>query len=703
MSLRAVWAARASLLAVLAVGVAHAQTAPPAAPEPVPEPAPPGEPAPYQDRVIEGLAPAPVDDNEAGGRSYDASGWPRLLRLETRLGNQAFDTERRTRLALALYGLIDTPNHGAISIDGSVTPSERSGSLTIRQRGLPLEGGWLAHHEAGVIGSPATGLARQPSRVYLPTTTVLGASGEWSHSARGLSLMAGSGQPGRLQGQPGNGFAGIGGRRTTLAAQWRPFEASDPANPFAPPGAARLPGLTLALQHERASDLSATSTGAAASAPLGAGANATLLAARFERDTLRLQAQAMGSQTDAGASSATSPRTSARGYWLDTEWDQGPRTHGLSLYRLEPGLRWAGQAMPDDLQGLALKTGWRTRQWSADAAIDWLDAISGARASGSYASASARWRLNRRESVGIGGAVRHFGGNAWNSYADWRFENSWGNSGLRLEANGGANSTNRGQRLSFDQEWAVPQGFSLATSLGLGRETPRADSDTLVGTTDTTPITGTNTPENLWSAAIALGAPLGQRAQLSGTLRTEHSNRGRRDHSLSLGTLWRIHPAWTFETQYNRSLGRRSATVASLDPLAPIAQDTTTTDGDHTLYAVLRYETQAGSRRIPLGGSASEGGGRIEGTVFFDANNSGVQEASETGVTNALVYLDNRYAVRTDAQGRFEFPLVAPGPRTITLRNDSLPLPWSAPDEGQARIDVRLRESTRLMLPVQKN
>ncbi|MBE0587749.1 MAG: hypothetical protein IH617_06870, partial [Hydrogenophaga sp.] len=119
-------------------------------------------------------------------------------------------------------------------------------------------------------------------------------------------------------------------------------------------------------------------------------------------------------------------------------------------------------------------------------------------------------------------------------------------------------------------------------------------------------------------------------------------------------------------------------------------------------YAVLRYELQAGSRSVPLGGRPSEGGGRIAGVVYFDANRSGTQEASETGAPGVTVYLDNRYAVRTDAQGRFEFPFVASGPRTVSVRNETLPLPWSVVDEGQAKVDVRLRETTQLSLPVQR-
>ena len=674
-------------------GSALAQTAAPAG-RPQAEPPPPA----YQDRIIEGLPPADVSESDKA-TPYNALGWPRLLRLETRLGNQAFDQDRRARLAFALYGLIDTPNYGALSADGSWSPSKHSGTLTLRQRRLPLEGGWVADHEAGVIASPAVGLSRLPSRVYLPTTTLLGAAGEWSQAGQGLTFSAGSGQPGRLEGAPAAGFIGLGGRRTTLAAQWRPQEASAPANPFALPGVSRLPGLTLALQHEQASGLN--STAATSNASLGSGnntgANATLFAARYEFDRVRLQAQALtGANPVAGDASAATAR--AQGFWLDSEWDEGPRTHGLSFYRLDPNLSWAGQAMPNDLQGVSLKSGWRTRQWSADASVDWLRSVSGNRSAGTYASASARWRVSRQNSLGAGFSLRQNDGNAWSSYGDWRFENRFGPSGLRLDLTGGANSAARSQILSYDQDWAVPQGFSLTSSLGVGREILQAS-----GESPNANANANSSASQLWSAALAFGAPLGQRANLRGTLRTEQNlGNSERNHSLSLGGTWRLDNRWSLDGQYNRRLGASQAATVSLDPLAPINSETLTVS-DRSFYAVLRYEMQAGSRSAPLGGRPSDGGGRIEGTVFFDANNSGVQEASETGAANVTVYLDNRYAVRTDAQGRFEFPFVAPGPRTVTVRNETLPLPWSVVDEGQTKVDVRLRETTKLMLPVRKN
>ncbi len=105
---------------------------------------------------------------------------------------------------------------------------------------------------------------------------------------------------------------------------------------------------------------------------------------------------------------------------------------------------------------------------------------------------------------------------------------------------------------------------------------------------------------------------------------------------------------------------------------------------------------------MPLGGRPQEGGGRIEGVVYLDANRSGTREANEQGASGVTVYLDNRYAVRTDAQGRFEFPFVAAGTRTVTVRNETLPLPWSVVDDGSVKVTVRLREDTRLSVPVQK-
>lgn len=626
-------------------------------------PAAPAAPA-YVDRVIENLPPEVTTDT--GGYEYDREGLPRFLRLETRLGTQPFDQTRSTRIGYGIYGLLETPNHGTLSVDGTYAPRDSSGTLTLRQRGMPLGGGWQTNNELGVINAPGPDITRLPARIYLPSAILLGLSTEFENPEQGLQLQAATGEPGRLDFLPASGFRKLAGRRTTLGGQWR-FNASG-VEPLS------REGWTAALKHEDARGVSSLDN------PLQPGnlvnANSTLLALRHEGAEHHVQAQMVNTQS----SNLSGARN---GFWIDSEWEDGPRRHGLGAYRLEPDLSWANLPLANDIVGAYVRSNWRTRQWSAEGSLDWLDSISGRSGSGYFATGSARWRLNRDHTLGAGAALRRFSGDAWSTYADWRIQNSWGSSGLRLEFTGGEDQV-ASRTLSWDQEWMVPQGWSLSTSLGT-----------------TAFSAGQSLPaEATWNAALSASAPLSSQASLRGNYNTERSNSGQTRHSLNLGANWRIDARWSLEGNYNRSTGR-SRFSPSLDPLAPLAL--VVPESDRSFYAVLRYEFEAGSRNVPLGGKAADGGGRIEGVVFFDANRSGTQEASETGVPNVTVFLDNRYAVRTDSQGRFEFPFVASGPRTLTVRGDTLPLPWNVVDQGQVKVDLRLRENIALTIPVQRS
>lgn len=628
--------------------------------------------APYVDREISGLAPEAAEPDT--GPAYNAAGLPRFLRLETRLGTQPFDLQRQTRVGFALFGLLETPNHGTLSVDGSLDPRKGRGSLTLRQRGMPWDGGWLANHELGVITTPAPDITRLPSRIFVPSTLIQGVAAEWNNPGRGLQLQGATGTPGLLEGLPSSAFERLQGRRSSLGAQWHLGADTSPADPSG--FTSSRPGWTAALRAETARGISPFSNPLAL-AGLEA-ADATQLVLRHESQDRRIQAQLVNNTSSLVAGARN-------GFWVDSEWDDGPRRQGLGVYRLEPNLSWAGQPLPSDLTGVYARSSWRTRQWSAEGSVDLLRSITGRASSGSFVTGSARWRLASQSSLGAGFSLRRFDGQAWDSFADWRFPSPWGASGLRLELAGGNSLAGR-QELIYDQDWTLPEGFSLATSLGAGR-------------LGRDPVTS-EAPQSLWRGAVSLSAPVGTRAQVRGNLNTEQGSGNSRRWGLTLGASWRIDSRWSLDASFNRSQGK-SLSTTQLDPLAPPLPAVIGTS-DRSFFAVLRYELQAGSRDTPLGGSALDGGGRVEGVVYFDANKSGTQEASEQGVPNVTVFLDNRYGVRTDAQGRFEFPFVAAGARTVSVRSDTLPLPWASVGDGQSRVDVRLRDTSRLSIPVQR-
>ena len=98
----------------------------------------------------------------------------------------------------------------------------------------------------------------------------------------------------------------------------------------------------------------------------------------------------------------------------------------------------------------------------------------------------------------------------------------------------------------------------------------------------------------------------------------------------------------------------------------------------------------------PLGGSIGGGAGRVSGVVFLDSNDDGRFAAGELGAANMTVILDGRYSVRTDGQGRFEFPAVAAGRHSIVVVPDNLPLPWMLINEGRTEIDVPVRSTVNV-------
>jgi hypothetical protein len=629
----------------LATATAHAQT--PATSPAAPAPA-------YQDRVIESLQPLIDDSDIAAEASYDREGWARQWRVESRLGQDSFtNASPRSTGGVALYGLIETPNYGVLSIDSQLAPNPSGGFLTLRQRGLPLEGGWSVNNDLGMVSSLAPTLTRLSSRVYVPGYLLEGVATEGINPGQGLQLQASSGRPGRLDGTVIGRLQRLPGTVTSVGAQ------VDQA-PW-----------SLSARVAQASNVALSDDPTLSGGSFDA--RSVQLSARYATAGQSLQANMVATSSSALAK----PRS---GLWVDGETREGARLSSAGLFWLEPGLSWAGQPMASDIAGGYVRSAWQSRQWSAEGGIDLLRSVSNPSSTGAFITASGRWRYSRSVSFGAGASVRSFSGDAWNTFGDVRWQNDWGSTGLRFDLTTELEQSRKGQ-LTLDQDWLLTTGWSLATSVTAGRLTTRTEQQTLL------------------AAAASVNAPLSSNVSLRGNLIVEQTGADNSHTGVNTGLTWRLTPRWSLEGNFNLTRGRAPLSP-SIDPLATPLPFTSTITDSRSLFVVLRWEAGAGSRNAPLGGGPQEGGARIQGTVYFDANRNGRQEANEVGVPGITVFLDNRYSVRTDGQGHFEFPFVASGMRVITVQNETLPLPWVAAGDGWRKLEVRIREDLRIQLGV---
>lgn len=604
----------------------------------------------YQDKVIDGLQP--LADENAAPPGYNPDGWARQMRVETQLSRNAYTGNTNTSSAgVGLYGLIETPNHGVLSVDAQLGGNPGGGLVTLRQRGLPFGSGWSVSNEVGVIGSPAPALARAASRVAVPGYLMLGGSTDWSNAGQGLRLQGSAGSPGRLDGALIGRFQRLPGSVSSLGAE-----------------VDRGPW-SLAARVADASGASYYDNNPAQTSVIDASS------AQF---SLRHATPGRSLQANVIATSDQLLGTTPAGLWVDTEARIGPRSFSGGFFWLEPGLSWAGVPMANDVSGAYVRSTWQSRQWSVDGTLDVLRSIAQPTGTGIFMTGNARWRYSSRISMGAGAAVRRFNGNAWNGYTELRWLNDWGSTSLRADISQELEQS-RSRQLTLDHDWNMSTGWSLATSVTGGRVVTLGVQETLVG------------------AAVSINAPvtsqLSVRANASANS-SEGGDAGRFGTAINTGVSWRFAPEWSLEANYNLNKGKTRFN-APIDPLAPPLVFDTATSGN-SLFVALRWNARAGSGSDPLGGTRAQGGARIVGTVFFDANNNGRQEASETGAPGVTVYLDNRYTARTDAQGRFDFPFVGTGLRVISVQNDTLPLPWTAPGDGRVKLELLLREDQRV-------
>jgi SdrD B-like domain len=655
-------------------------------------PAAPAASAPYVDRVMDGAAADADRDTAALQRNN--SGRPRWWRVESRWGRETASIgQPLDTLGVALQGGYDTLNHGAWSIDAQTRRVTRRDPLqpplidaidtvfTVRQRGFPLGGGWWMNNDFGAIGMVGAALSRVPARVALPLVRVQGASGEWLQPSAGWSAALSAGRPAVIDSFFTSELSLQPGRITQAALQWSVPSA------HASPG--RLRSATqIAAQVARGQELQ----GAASDARIDA--HSLWVGGRHQAGWGAAQLQVVTSSTErrdsnGPALASVAPTGTSHGVWLDIDWRSGAAGHSAGGYKLGAGLNWAGLPMAADADGLYWRAQWQNWQWSADGGIDLLRSGSSS-GTGVYGTFNLRQRLRRDWSWGLNTAVRRLASVAYNVTAQLQWSNHLGQTIGRIELDGDRGQTSataqQGQRLSLNHDWALANGWTVSTGATMGQASGNPSAATQ------------NADRRLLALATSIDASITPQLTLRGSGNAEHFGSQLRA-GVQAALDWQLSPEWNLETRMNVDRGRLQR-FRSLDPLAPPLIAPGTELNARSLFVVLRYQSSAGSVSAPLGGRAADGGGSISGIVYRDENRNGRQDAGEPGAAGVTVQLDGRYTAVTDGLGRFEFAWVAAGSRMVTVLNETLPLPWVAPDEGRTVVEVALRKQSTVTVAV---
>lgn len=644
----------------LSACVALALAALPAAARPLYQaqaPDPEGEA--WADNVIapEDLAPLPVDETV----DFDPSGLPRSFRAELLAGRTERGGDSFSEVGVSLGGFRETERFGTLSLEATVLESDRNlrgetdlgGTATLWQRGLFLDGGWRGNNGLGVLNTPTPSLLRDQYRYFLPSVPFAGASTEWIRGREDLVLQAAVGRAGVFDGSRVVGFDPADGNVATAGFQWRPAEGWRAAI-----SALATDGLIV---------------------PDAFGGS-------FFQDGRTDAVHAAVGWADADDSVNFNLQSSdgylggALGAWIDARSARGGYTHHYGVFNLEPSLAWGAQPIANNSRGAYYRVTREGPRLNWSAGLDRVASISGSSFDGWYGTGYARYQSTA--SLGYGGNLAVRSSDAEDAVsALWFVDKTtdWGQSRLQLRQlfSRGGGSRDNSWELGLDQTLPLRQGRRLSLSATYGR----------VGY-DELPAATT------MSLGAYGGLDLGSRVTLDGSARWSRGD-DFRGADLNLNLAWRVaNHWWLVASVYENQGSRRSPFI--IDPLAT-EQPFVDLPRDRSVFLSLRYERQAGTSAAILGGAPGSAYGSIAGSVFLDENRDGVRAASEEAAANVTVILDGRYAVRTDAQGNFEFPRVAAGAHTIEVVPDNLPLPWFLDgDLGRRAIEVTVRDTIRV-------
>ena len=634
-------------------------------PPPILEKAAPVARAPaYVDQLIDASGAEP---DRSGSAPLDEGSEPygrRSLAIDLRNEWHDSDTRRIWERGIGINYRRETAAWGELGIEADLRSAQTrdrgasdeslGGKVTLYQYRMPVGGAWLADNMAGVLRSIPPNMVGSGFRVNLPAPLMWGAastlySGDTRFYAQGGRVAHLTGFSTQEVGLEESRAAILGAERQVTP--W--LRLGGQANTF------------------KLDDTSSWQSSAVISAELFS-----------PLSKARVKLSALGD--DEGR----------KGFWIQGEAYQGFFHHHFGGYQFDRDVVYSAVPIANDERLIYWRTDYRTQRLSSSIAIDAsqtnLDRDpSRAGRDALAAFGSMNLRVSRTLTVGGSLNLRHEDprtalAEAKDADAETAFvrvTTAMGTASFDLSRTGerGAGLPNTHSFvLAWNHEWPVAAGVNITTSLSRSNEVGvQGDTKrTVMGVTlRSAPVTGVYLDLSLVRARIDREAA-----------RDDNFN-------ASFGATWQFLPAWQAQLVGLWNTIETSAADASNPSFR-----------DRSVQLVLRYQRSRGLPIIPLGARqpGTAGSGRIYGRVFFDENDDGIRQPTERPAQRVTLFLDGRFPVSTDMDGRFEFALVTAGPHTIRVGTETIPLPWGLADEGGIPVAVPVRGDAVVEIPLKR-
>lgn len=690
---------------------------------PEPEPDPPLEPAaPYTDQLIDPDSPASISarEEEAAVAERETPGLDSTF-IETKAYHYGSSPGGSlTETGVAFQHRRETLNHGDWLLDGSGlltstgsnavyggSPERRRLRWQLRQQFMPLADDLLWSNAIGVIRMPATENGEYLSRFQLPGTLIAGASSRLDRERR--SAYAGIGEAARLDGGQGLGWSGSG--RLAIGAGWAWRNAS---------------GLraTIDLAHlERTRDIAAAEIDPGAASVAGrfglgdGGTSAALTLGGRDRPDLPAADGSGGGRAAARwrwQYRLLAGEGSRYGHSVDARLREGLGVWSGSAWVFDPGLSWYGNLLSNGQYGIALRhdhadptsfwglgADWaRDRAWIAGAPALENRALSASlgvkTALGRSIGLALQWReiaprgaasdLQGASGVSQASALEAFRSTRQSVAANFSrgirdYSDRWQLSWIGNRSQGEASKL-------YEFEWSadrtLDEGSSLGGFVGVGWQRSEGGASRL------RPTIGAN-----WTVQPADRWQVHSHARYARDVSNDLSSYA---WAAGLRVGYRIDRRWRISL--DGGLNQGSVTSTPAEPLFATVQKSR--QRDRSIWLTLSFQDSGGVPYSTLTGSGRRGAGSIEGMVFQDANGDGVRQPGERPAANVSLRLDNGMVARTDATGRFVFPIAATGERRVTVDVETVRLPWGVASEAPVTVGVRLRETATLDIALSK-